>query len=40
LCFGTHVVLIYYSAKRDEGCYVEVDEYGAVKATRQMHQVL
>lgn len=42
LLFGVGIVvyLIYYAAKRDEGRYVEVDEYGAVKATRQVHHVL
>ena len=37
---GLVVYLIYYAAKRDEGRYVEVDEYGAVRATRQVHPVL
>jgi protein-S-isoprenylcysteine O-methyltransferase Ste14 len=37
---GLIVYLIYYAAKRDEGRYVEVDEYGNVKATRQVHHVL
>ena len=32
---GLVVYLLYYAAKRDEGRYVEVDEYGAVKATLQ-----
>ena len=42
LVFGVGIVvyLIYYAAKRDEGRYVEVDEYGTVKATRQVHHVL
>ena len=42
LVFGVGIIvyLIYYAAKRDEGRYVEVDEYGAVKATRQVHHVL
>lgn len=42
LVFGVGIVvyLIYYAAKRDEGRYVEVNEYGAVKATRQVHHVL
>ena len=42
LVFGIGIVvyLIYYAAKRDEGRYVEVDEYGAVKATRQIRHVL
>jgi Ca2+/Na+ antiporter len=42
LVFGIGIVvyLIYYAAKRDEGRYVEVDEYGAVRATRQVHHVL
>jgi len=37
---GIAVYLIYYAAKQDEGRYVEVDEYGAVKATRQIRHVL
>lgn len=37
---GLIVYLIYYAAKRDEGRYVEVDGYGAVRATRQIHHVL
>ena len=42
LVFGIGIVvyLIYYAAKQDEGRYVEVDEYGAVKATRQIRHVL
>lgn len=42
LVFGVGIVvyLIYYAAKRDEGRYVEVDGYGAVRATRQVHHVL
>ena len=42
LLFGIGIVvyLIYYAAKQDEGRYVEVDEYGAVKATRQIRHVL
>ena len=28
------------AAKQDEGRYVEVDEYGAIKATRQIRHVL
>jgi hypothetical protein len=42
LVFGIGIVvyLIYYAAKRGEGRYVEVDEYGAVRATRQVHHVL
>jgi hypothetical protein len=42
LVFGIGIVvyLIYYAAKSDEGRYVEVDECGAVKATRQIHHVL
>jgi hypothetical protein len=32
--------VIYYAAKQDEGRYVEVDEHGAVKATRQIRHVL
>jgi len=42
LVFGIGIVvyLIYYAAKQDEGRYVEVDEYGAVKATRQVRHVL
>ena len=42
LVFGIGIVvyLIYYAAKQDEGRYVEVDEYGAVRATRQVRHVL
>jgi hypothetical protein len=42
LLFGIGIIvyLIYYAAKQDEGRYVEVDEYGAVKATRQIRHVL
>jgi len=42
LVFGVGIVvyLIYYAAKQDEGRYVEVDEYGTVKATRQVRHVL
>jgi hypothetical protein len=42
LLFGIGIVvyLIYYAAKQDEGRYVEVDEYGTVKATRQIRHVL
>jgi hypothetical protein len=42
LVFGIGIVvyLIYYAAKQDEGCYVEVDEYGAVKATRHIRYIL
>ena len=42
LVFGIGIVvyLIYYAAKRDEGRYVEVDQYGAARATRQVHHVL
>jgi hypothetical protein len=42
LLFGIGIVvyLIYYAAKQDEGRYLEVDEYGAVKATRQVRHVL
>lgn len=42
LVFGIGIVvyLIYYAAKQDEGRYVEVDEYGAVKAMRQIRHVL
>ncbi len=42
LVFGVGLVvyLIYYAAKQDEGRYVEVDEYGAVRATRQVRHVL
>ena len=32
---GVLVYLIYYASKKDEGRFVEVDEYGAVRATRQ-----
>jgi hypothetical protein len=32
---GLVVYLLYYAAKRDEGRYVEVNEYGAVRATLQ-----
>jgi Ca2+/Na+ antiporter len=37
---GILVYLIYYAAKQDEGRYAEVDEYGEVKATRQIRHVL
>ena len=37
---GLVVYLIYYAAKQDEGRYVEVDEYGAAWATRQVRHVL
>lgn len=37
---GITVYLIYYAAKQDEGRYVEMDEYGEVRATRQVHHVL
>jgi hypothetical protein len=37
---GLVVYLIYYAAKQDEGRYVEVDDYGAVRATRQVRHVL
>ena len=42
LMFGIGIVvyLIYYAAKQDEGRYLEVDEYGAIKATRQVRHVL
>lgn len=40
LGIGIIVYLIYYAAKQDEGRYVEVDEHGTVKATRQVHHVL
>src|SRR5215208_7153894 len=42
LVFGVGIIvyLIYYAAKQDEGRYVEVDEYGAIKATRQIRHVL
>ena len=42
LLFGIGIIvyLIYYAAKQDEGRYVEVDDYGAVKATRQIRHVL
>ncbi len=42
LAFGVGIIvyLIYYAAKQDEGRYVEVDEYGTVKATRQVRHVL
>jgi hypothetical protein len=42
LLFGIGIIvyLIYYAAKQDEGRYVEVDEYGAVKVTRQIRHVL
>jgi multisubunit Na+/H+ antiporter MnhB subunit len=42
LVFGVGIVvyLIYYAAKQDQGRYLEVDEYGAVKATRQIRHVL
>jgi hypothetical protein len=42
LVFGIGIVVyqIYYAAKQDEGRYLEVDEYGAVKATRQVRHVL
>jgi F0F1-type ATP synthase assembly protein I len=41
LVFGIGIIvyLIYYAAKQDEGRYVEVDEYGAVRATRQVRHV-
>jgi len=39
LGIGTIVYLIYYAANRDEGHYVEVHDYGAVKAARQVHHV-
>jgi len=32
---GVLVYLIYYASKKDEGRFVEVDEYGAVRATPQ-----
>jgi hypothetical protein len=37
---GILVYLLYYAAKQDEGRYVEVDEYGAVRAARQSRRVL
>ena len=42
MLFGIGIViyLIYYAAKRKEGRYVEVDEYGGVKAARQVRHVL
>jgi hypothetical protein len=42
LLFGIGIIvyLIYYAAKQDEGRYLEVDEYGAIKATRQVRHVL
>jgi uncharacterized BrkB/YihY/UPF0761 family membrane protein len=42
LVFGVGIIvyLIYYAAKQDEGRYVEVDEYGTVRATRQVRRVL
>ena len=42
LVFGIGIVvyLIYYAAKQDEGRYLEVGEYGAIKATRQVRHVL
>jgi hypothetical protein len=38
LLFGIGIIiyLIYYAAKRDEGIYLQVDEYGNVTATRQL----
>jgi hypothetical protein len=36
---GLVVYLLYYAAKQDEGRYVEVDEYGTVRATRQVRPV-
>lgn len=38
--FGLAVYLIYYAAKKDEGRYVEVDEYGAIRATHQAGHLL
>jgi hypothetical protein len=32
---GILVYLAYHASKKDEGRFVEVDEYGAVRATRQ-----
>jgi len=42
LLFGIGIViyLIYFAANRDEGRYVEVDEYGGVRAARQVGHVL
>lgn len=42
LVFGIGIIvyLIYYAAKQAEGRYVEVDEYGTVRATRQVRRVL
>ena len=37
---GLVVYLIYYAAKQDQGRYLEVDEYGTVKATRQIRHAL
>jgi hypothetical protein len=37
---GLVVYLIYYAAKKDEGRYVSVNEYGAVTTTRQIHWAL
>jgi hypothetical protein len=37
---GLVVYLIYYAAKKDDGRYVSVNEYGAVTITRQIHWAL
>jgi hypothetical protein len=37
---GVVIYLIYYAAKKDDGVYLEVDEFGTVRATRQVHHVL
>ena len=37
---GIVIYLIYLAANSDEDRYVEVDEYGGVKAARQVGHVL
>lgn len=40
LGIGLVIYLIYYAAKKDEDVYLEVDEFGNVRATRRAHHVL